>query len=243
MQFEIFKKYGNRIKHGMSTRHGGVSSGPYESLNLGLEGDEEANIHENYRRFCEEVGVSVDALCVPYQEHTDKVLIVTEGAGLGSPFSGIDGFITNVPGVPIVVRFADCQGVLMFDPKKGVVAAVHSGWRGNAQNIIGKTVGRLVHEFGCDPKDILVGISASLGPCCAEFTDPKRELPDFMQKYVVGTHVHLWNCSLDQLAEAGVVREHVELVGRCTVCENAEFFSFRGGKGKTGHMAAVICLE
>ncbi|MBI4232485.1 laccase domain-containing protein [Candidatus Peregrinibacteria bacterium] len=240
IKFDIF---GERVKHGLSMRDGGVSKGHLDSLNLGLKlEDATENLRENYDRFCTEVGVNVDDLVLAYQDHSDKVLVVEEGVGLNHPFEGVDGFITNKIGVPLSVRFADCQGVLMFDPMKRLIAAVHCGWRGNVQNILGKTVEKMIKEFSSDPKDILVGISQSLGPCCAEFSDPMKELPPFMHEYVSDRKVDLWQCSLDQLKKAGIPRLNVELVGHCTVCENDIFFSYRAGKKKTGHMAAVIEL-
>lgn len=243
MQLIKFDIFGDRVKHGLSTRQGGISKEHLESLNLGLQLDDtETNLRENYERFCSKLGVNVDELVLAYQDHTDKVLVIEEKAGLDKPFKGVDGFITNKVGIPLLVRFADCQGVLMFDPIKKVVAAVHCGWRGNAQNILGKTVKKMIEEFGSDAKDILVGVSPSLGPCCAEFTEPTRELPEFMHKYLSHRHVNLWQCSLDQLEEAGISRQNVSLNGRCTVCENDIFFSYRAGKKKTGHMAALIEL-
>lgn len=245
LKFKIFEKYGSSLKHGLSTRNGGVSEGPFESLNLGLVGDDEKNVAENYRRFCEAANVDIDKLCVANQEHTDLVLRVDSGAGFDRPFNGIDGFMTNVPGIPLMVRFADCQGILYFDPIKRVVAAVHSGWRGNAKNIVGKAVQKMTDEYGCDPANILVGVSASLGPCHGEFSDPMAELPKFMHGYIEhdGKKVDLWNCCFDELTEKGILPENIEMTCRCTVCENDRFFSFRGGGGKSGHMGAIIALN
>lgn len=247
-KFKLFEPYGGLINHGFSGRDGGVSSGPFASLNLGLNvGDSPENVEENYRRFCSSADVLFDQVHVAIQDHSDQVLVVgrggAEGVGIKKPFTGIDGFITDDPGVPILVRFADCQGALIFDPVRKVVAAVHSGWRGNAQNILGKTISRLVKEFDCDPRNILVGISPSLGPCCAEFTDPLRELPEEMHAFVSGRHVDLWKCSFQQLLSAGIEPNNIEMSRKCTVCENDKYFSFRGGKRKTGHMAAVIMLS
>ncbi len=250
-RFKIFEKFDDVVRHGLSMRDGGVSKGPFESLNLGLKvDDDKKNVRENYRIFAEKVGFDLDLLCLAYQQHTDKVLVIRkedldDGSieiGLENPFNAIDGFITDVPGVTLMVRFADCQGVLVLDPVKRVVSAVHSGWRGNAKNIIGKAVMKMVNEFECNPSDLLVGISPSLGPCCAEFTDPLKELPEFMHKYVDGQHVNLWQCSLDQLDEVGVPFHNIEIARKCTVCKNNEFFSYRGGNKTTGHMGGVIQL-
>ena len=137
LQFKNFLQYSDVVRHALSLRSGGVSEGVFESLNLGLDvGDDYKNVAENYRRFCKAAEVSIDNLCVAHQEHTDIVLRVDKGTGFDRPFAGIDGFVTNVVGIPLMVRFADCQGILMFDPIKRVIAAVHSGWRGNAKNIV-----------------------------------------------------------------------------------------------------------
>lgn len=245
-KFKLFEPYEQVIIHGFSGREGGVSSGPFSSLNLGLDvGDSPENIEENYRRFCASADVLFDRIHVAIQDHSDRVLVVDSESkgGIEKPFTEIDGFITAATGVPILVRFADCQGALIFDPVKKIVAAVHSGWRGNAQNILGKTISRLVKKFDSNPSDILVGISPSLGPCCAEFSDPMVELPEEMHPFVSGRHVDLWDCSLQQLLAAGVVADNIEMARKCTVCENDKYFSFRGGKRKTGHMGAVIMLK
>ena len=227
LRFKIFEKYKRELKCGLSTRHGGVSVGCFESLNLGIGvsiGDTEDNLAENYKRFCEAVGVDENKIVLAVQEHTDQIFCVKEAGDYGwqKPVSGVDGFTTNMRGVPLMVRFADCQGVFMFDPAQRVVAAVHSGWRGNVQNIIGKSVRKMIDEFGCKPENILVGISPAIGPCCAEF--------------------NLWQCSLDQLTEAGVFPQNIEIMQRCTSCESKDFFSYRRDKGKTGRMGGVIEL-
>ena len=113
----------------------------------------------------------------------------------------------------------------------------------------------MVEEFDCEAKDILAGVSPSLGPCCAEFSNPFEELPSEMRRYIeaagdgTGGHVDLWQCAVDQLMGAGVAQDHIELAGICTSCNTDEFFSYRAGRrqsgaGKpmTGRMAGVIML-
>ncbi|MBD3360999.1 peptidoglycan editing factor PgeF, partial [Candidatus Peregrinibacteria bacterium] len=229
----------------------GISSGPFDSLNLGIDTrDDEKNIEENLKRFCKSLCVDRERLCLAHQEHSDNILAIkgNENIGWKNLFSNVDGFITNISKIPLMVKFADCQGVFMFDPVHDVISAVHCGWRGNVKNIIGKAVKKMAQEYSCNPSDILVGISPSLGPCCAEFSYPFEELPEFMHKYVEkkGTKtgdrffVDLWQCSFDQLAESGILPDNIELAGICTVCENDKFFSYRGGKKVTGHMGGLI---
>lgn len=250
IKFKLFSKFEDVLRHGISTREGGVSEGHLSSLNLGLDVDDsEENLAENYQRFCSVVGIDENKLALANQQHTDNILLIKDLAdlqgkfGWKNPHFAVDGFITNLKDLPLSVRFADCQGVLLFDPIKKVVAAIHCGWRGNIQNIIGNAVRLMMKEFDCSPENILVGISQSLGPCCAEFTDPAKELPGWMQKYVnENRHVDFWQCSFDQLTRAGINEKNIEILRRCTVCEKDKFFSYRGGKKKTGHMAAVIEL-
>ncbi len=235
-RFKIFENFSDRIRHGISIRDGGVG--------LALE-DEKNNITENYKRFCERIGIDIEKLCLAYQKHTDNILVIRENekTGLNHPFDGTDGFITNIAGLPLMVRFADCQGIFIFDPVCKVVAAVHCGWRGNTKNIIGKAVKKMINEFNCDAENLLVGISPSLGPCCAEFTDPYKELPEFMHKYIKDNRVDLWQCSFDQLIESGVSERNIEIAKRCTVCENDKFFSYRGDEIKTGRMGGAIMID
>jgi len=240
--FKIFNS--DQVAHGISDRHGGVSPAPYDSLNLAVDDSEDkwSNVAENYRRFCEEVGVDFTRLVVPIQRHTDNILVVKEGFGIEQPIDHVDGFMTNVVGLPLLVRMADCQPVLMHDPVKRVIAAVHSGWRGSVQNIIGKAVRKMGAEFGSNPADILVAIGPSIGPCCCEFTDPYVELPEEFHKYIdKQLTVDFWKCSLDQLAAEGV--KQIELSGVCTSCNTDKYFSYRSEKPKTGRMAALICLR
>ena len=242
-KFEIFRKFEEVIAHAVSTRNGGVSTGPLESLNLGLQvGDSEENLKENYKRFAAAANIPREKIVIAYQNHTDKVMIIDDSDG--QPVDEVDGFMTATIGLPIMVRFADCQGGLFFDPAKKVIAAVHCGWRGNVQNIFGKTVRQMLKSYGCDPSDILVGIGPSLEPEAAEFSDPFNELPVEMHKYVDSQNkVDLWKCSRDQLMTEGVLAENIEIAGLGTYARVADFFSYRYSGGKMGHMGGVIMLK
>lgn len=188
--------------------------------------------------FYEGLGVKPEAVVLAEQRHTDVVLRVDRG---GEVYEGVDGFMTDRVGVVCTAKFADCQGVFMFDPVRKVVCSVHSGWRGNAQNIIGKAVRKLGVEYGCVAGDLVVGVSASLGVCCAEFSAPFEELPVEMHDYVDGNFVDLVACAKDQLLAEGVLVENIELDGRCTKCESELFYSFR--RGDEGRMIGGIWLK
>jgi len=173
-----------------------------------------------------------------FQMHGDRIVDIKKRPARQPK---CDAFITQVRRLPLMIKVADCQGVLMFDPLTKTIAAVHSGWRGSTKNIIGKTIGQLKKVYGVDPKNLRVAISQSLGPWCSEFSDPKKELPAFCHRYTSGYHVDFWHMSLDQLTKAGVSRRHIELVGECTKCHPRKYFSFRAGSDD--RMAVFIAFK
>ncbi|MDY0223311.1 MAG: polyphenol oxidase family protein, partial [Desulfobacterium sp.] len=143
----------------------------------------------------------------------------------------------------LVIQVADCQPVLLLDPVKKVVANIHSGWRGSIQNIIGRSVDAMVDNFGSDPQTILAGIGPSLGPCCSEFVNYTREIPEHLWIYKdEKEHFNFWRISADQLTERGLKPENITLAGICTRCAADTFFSYRDNN-TTGRFAAVIKLE
>lgn len=244
IKFKLFEPYKDKIKYSITTRNGGASPSPYDSLNFAFNvEDDPENVEKNYDIFCEATGFNKDKIVYSDQAHTDTAAIVNGNEDFRHPILNVDAFVTSKPGVPISVRMADCQGVLAFDPQKNVISAIHSGWKGNAQNVIGKTIRKMVEEFDCDPKNILVGISPSLGPCCAEFTDPENELPAEMHQYVQDKMVDLWACSHGQLEAEGVLPSHIENPRICTNCNQDRFFSYRGSGGVCGRMMGIIEIK
>lgn len=171
------------------------------------------------------------------QMHGDKIIVVE------SPLNKkpeADAFITNKKGLPLMIKVADCQGIIMFDPETETIAAVHSGWRSSVKNIIGKTIGKMKKEFGVKPENLLIGISPSLGPCCAEFSDPENELPDFCRPFTKGKNVDFWALSLKQLSSEGVPEKNIENPRICTKCGD-DCYSYR--RGESGRMAVFIALK
>ncbi len=154
-----------------------------------------------------------------------------------------DALVTNLPKTFLVIQVADCQSILLYDPVRQVVANVHSGWRGSINNIIGRTIRVMEKRFDCIPGDIIAGIGPSLGPCCAEFINYKEEIPKSFWKYKDHRdHFDFWSASQDQLCEAGVLIQNVDLCRLCTKCNPDRFFSFRG-EGNTGRFAVIIGLN
>ncbi len=228
------------LRHGLFTRHGGSSVPPFDSLNVTMGvGDDPVRVRQNRQRILLTIG-GTDMVFMR-QVHGDRVHVVGRGAvSTGVPEA--DALITAVPGPLLAVQVADCQPVLLFDPRRQIVAAVHSGWRGSVADILGRTVSVMVSRFHCRPGDILAGIGPSLGPCCAEFLNYQAELPESFRPYKdQRDYFDFWAISTDQLCRAGLLRKNIEVQGICTRCHPELFFSYRAEK-TTGRLAAVIGL-
>ncbi|WP_073040801.1 peptidoglycan editing factor PgeF [Desulfacinum infernum] len=239
--------------HGVFTRRGGVSRPPYDSLNTAFgNGDHPDAVARNLGRIASHTGLTT--LAAVRQVHGDRVAVVDEAflarcdrrdhQGF-SLFVGpeADALATALPRVGLLVRIADCQAVFLADPEKRVIANVHSGWRGSAADILGKTVALLTERFGCRPESLVAAVSPSLGPCCAEFRHFEKELPPSFWKFQVRpTYFDFWAISRSQLTAAGLRPENIHLAGQCTVCHPDLYFSYRRDR-VTGRLAAVIALS
>ncbi len=235
------------IEHWIFTRNTGCSGDPYRSLNIGFGvGDNNIDVEVNRHALSQ----CIDEKDIVYlkQIHGTKALIFAKNNKANaksvqkSPFAG-DAMITDIQKKFLAVQTADCQPILMYDPVRQVVANVHSGWRGSIKNIAGRTVERMKKNFGCNPRDIIAGIGPSLGPCCAEFINYKKEIPDAFWKYKNDSdYFDFWSLGHDQLCCAGVLIENIYSSKICTRCNTDLFFSFRG-EGVTGRFASIIGLK
>ena len=225
---------------GVSTRHGGLSEGPYSSLNVGVHTDDAPEvIEQNLSLFCSDLGVSPADLARSYQVHGDKIW-VTGRAGYQS---GFDAMISVQPGVFAGVGIADCTPILLADPITRVCAAIHAGWKGTVAKIVEKTAKRMIENRGSNPADIL----AYIGPCISfdhfEVGDEVAAQFDQAFKTRKGAkwHVDLKTANAAQLLGLGI--QQIEIDQACTVENNADFFSHRTEKGVTGRMLALIGFQ
>jgi len=246
------------IRHGISTRLGGVSSAPYCSLDLGMHtGDDPVKVQANRKLFCEAVGVNHRSVVSAQQVHKDTIAIVTQAdAGRGADqYSDAlwetDAIITASPDVPLLLLFADCVPVLIFDPVQRVIAAAHAGWKGTVAQIAVKTLKTMQEGFGCCSTDCLIGIGPSIGPCCYEVDEGvigplRNSFPEWQN--VVKPHgdgrwmLNLWEVNRQQLLTNGVSAANITVAEVCTSCNNDLFFSYRAEAGHTGRLGAVISL-
>ncbi len=154
----------------------------------------------------------------------------------------VDALVTDDPDVTLLITAADCAQVFVVDPRRPAVGLAHAGWRGTAAGVLTATVEAMGRHFGSDPAELRAAVGPCLGPCCAQFSDPHRELPAWCAPFIHGDHVDLWAMNRQQLLEAGLRPEHVAVAEVCTVCNRDLYFSHRGDRGRTGRFAAVIAL-
>ncbi len=227
-------------------RHGGQGRAPYADRNISFGvGDDEEVVRKNRESVQEALGI--DFLVSARQVHGDKIFCYTGESLENGEIEGVDALLTQKRGVGLMIQQADCQAVLFHDPVKHAIAAVHCGWRGSVNGIIGKTVARMRDDFGSNPADLLAAVSPSLGPCCGEFINWEKELPGQFSKFQVGdSHFDFWRITKMQLQESGLKESAVTIAGICTVCSR-DYFSYRRSRRKnggfTGRNCSVIALD
>jgi len=231
-----------QLVHGIFTRQGGTSSPPYDFLNISYDvGDLPRNVASNLAIIKNALGAN--HLIFMNQSHGNGIFVFRpEHMDIKVEIPSVDAVIIDTPDIAILVKQADCQGVIIFDPEKRVVANVHCGWRGNVKNILGNVVTRMKHDFGCREHDLLATIGPSLGPCCAEFVGHKKIFPNSFEEFMVReNNFNLWAISEWQLVNAGLRQENIESSNICTRCRTDLFYSYRG-EGETGRFGTVVML-
>ncbi len=243
------------LRHALSTRQGGVSAGPYATLNLGYHvGDEAACVTENRRRLATAAGYAADTLVSGQQVHGTRLAWATAGERGRGAFSwegalpGIDGLLTAETGVPLAILVADCAPVLIVDLAGHRLAVVHAGWRGALGRIASAAV-RTLAEAGSDPAGLQVAIGPTLCTACLEVGDDVAEqvVPVFPTSVHARTgtrpHLDLRALITTDLLEAGVRADAVAAHPVCTRCQPDRFFSHRAQDGRAGRFAVVAWWE
>jgi len=225
----------------LSTRCGGVSRPPF-GMNLSYRvGDDPSAVDRNRVRFFGASGIKQSELAIPLQVHGTNVQRVTAPG----EYPDCDGLMTDLPSLFLCVTCADCVPVLLFDPARKVVAAVHAGWRGTAGGIAASAVGLMEQLFGCSPADIVAFLGQAAGPCCYRVGEEVAAQfpPHHVRKADNGITIDLPSTCADQLATAGVPPAQIEILRACTICTPGRFHSHRRDGLHAGRMMAVIGLS
>ncbi len=242
--------------HAFTTRYGGVSSGIYTSLNLGQNlNDDPLCVRRNYEILGSALDFDPNSLIYSRQVHGTAVRLVTKEDQL-MPYQHVpyeaDGLITAEKDVPIIVFTADCVPILLYDPVRFVIGAVHAGWRGTALDIAGKAVKKMAHSFGSKPSDIRAAIGPCIARCCFETGDDVKaavhhvlggDAPRYVtlrgEKHMVD--LKGINCLL--LERAGIKPENIDVSSECTACSSEKYWSHRITNGQRGSQASMIMMK
>jgi hypothetical protein len=249
LQFNNLSKFENVI-HFSTTRIGGVSSGRLFSLNIGYTvNDNPKNVSRNLEHLAESIGFEKKQMVSPKQTHSSNIGIVNTEHDI---FPDTDALITNIPNLCIFIRTADCVPILLFDPVKKVIAAIHSGWKGTIQKISKHTINSMRKEFGTEPKNIIVGIGPSIGPEVYEVGSEVLEMfnNSFGKNQFVNPiegsnkgFLNLWEVNKQILIETGIPDNQIEVAETCTYSNSELFYSARRDGVKTGRLATGIILK
>ena len=251
------------IAHAVSTRFGGVSKPPFDSLNLALHvGDEAAYVIANRKKFIQSLGFKVSDIVTPNQVHGDKIFRVDEnyrGCGCENYADSIpetDALITDTPHLPLMLCFADCVPIFFVDVENRAIGLAHGGWKGTLKKIAAKTLLKMNSEFGTRPENCLIGIAPSIGSCCYEVGDAvidkcKETFPKNFDELLINRDgkifLDLWRANVIQLLEVGAEEKNIDVAGECTCCQSSWYFSYRAAQknklDRTGRIAALIALK
>lgn len=246
---------GPRVIHGFLTRAGGVSKPPFDSLNFdGRGADPAENIEANRalaaKAFCAPIGT----VTTVNQVHGNTVLVLKSKT---PERPDADAIVTALEDAPIGVLTADCLPILLFDPVKKAIGAVHAGWKGTVLGISIKAIEAMALNFGSNPKDIRAAFGPFIGPCCytikkdvaEEFRQGWKALgsPGSTQSFIIQEDEDYWlnlgRANIQQLLKAGVREPNLSMERLCTSCSTSLFFSYRKADGNTGRQLSFIMLK
>lgn len=242
------------VKHGFSTKLGGVSTGSCATMNISTtRGDDPEAVAENRRRIGTAIGVRPEDMTYTHQTHTTNVAVV-RAEDRGRRFLETDGLVTNVPGICLVTFYADCVPLFLVDPVKKAIGLSHSGWRGTVGKMGKVTVQAMMREYGSRPEDIVAAIGPSICQDCYEvsedvidrFRDSFNEAvwPKLFYRKENGKYqLDLWRANEEVFLEAGIRRENLAVTNLCTHCNQEVLFSHRATGEKRGNLSAFLALK
>jgi len=227
-----------------STRHGGVSPAPYQSLNLGLNTtDDSRHVEENRNRFFAALGIDPNRVATSHQVHGREILNVTEPGR----YEGYDALITNQANLFVGVSTADCVPILVYDSKNKAVAAIHAGWKGTVAELVRLTLEAMKQQYNTNASACYAYVgtcidetSFEVGPEVAnQFAPEFKRVDEFTQR----TFVNLRSANTKQLTTFAIPTAHIAVSSFSTTLNNEDYFSHRFENGQTGRLMAIIGMN
>lgn len=251
-QSPLLARYCDLLEHAFTTRLGGNSLPPMSNFNLGRHIDDELirqDAMKNRKSLCEALNADHERLVVPGQVHSATIVSCVDVLDKGA-LQNVDAIATNTRALPVLLHFADCVPVILFDPVTMAIAVIHAGWRGTASMIVKNGVNELSDKFGAKPSNIKAAIGPAIGSCCYPTSPEAAE-----QLAQTATHARsliiaqageqprpdLKAINALQLLESGV--GEVDVTDLCTACLPDLFYSHRQSGGKTGRQGAIAMLK
>ncbi|MGA1844273.1 MAG: peptidoglycan editing factor PgeF [bacterium] len=258
-QFLSLQDHAGGLRHLVTTRIGGCSKTPYNTLNLGLHvGDAAGDVIGNRELVCAEIGYPLDAMVAMQQSHGARVRVIDapdKGRGArewGDGIEDTDGMITGTPHVILAGMSADCGVSLLYDPNERVIGVVHSGWKGIVSGVLRNAVGTMVDVFCCRRDDILACIAPTVCERCYEVGEdlvaafegafPGR-IDSLLAKTEKGSRsINMVQAMRMQFGDEGILQDRIEAAPLCTACRSDEFYSYRREHKETGRFGLFAVL-
>ncbi len=249
LQFSNLIEY-EAITHFSTTRIGGYSKNHLAGFNLGYTvGDEPKNVTANLQLLAKSLNIKKEQMVSPKQTHSKNVGIVTSSKDL---FQNTDALITNIAGICIYVRTADCVPILLYDPVQESIATIHSGWKSTLQEISRHTIEIMQKEYGTNPENLIAGIGPSIGPKVYEVGSEVIE--QFQNQFSFDNYINpiknsdkgllnLWEINHQILIDSGIPEKQIEIAEMCTYSNPELFYSARRDGVKCGRLATGIMLK
>ena len=246
LKFRVLDKYRDKLNNCITLRHGGVSSGVYESLNFRTVGnDKYENVDKNLEIISSKLSIDKKCIYKGKQDHTDNILVLDDKNKEKYTFSNLskecyDGYIVTKSNINTLVTTADCNPIIIYDPILNIVANVHSGWRGTIKNVSIKAAIIMHEKFNSKYEDLIVCIGPSIRKCC--FTSKEEEFKNKFtsvfqdeEKYITkdkdGTfHIDLIYILKSEFLRLGVKEENIAICDIGTCCNSDSFYSYRKSK-------------
>jgi len=252
LRYYTFASLEGHVPHAVFTRRGGVSPPPWDSLNLGgTVGDDPQRVAENKRRALDVFGRRPESLFEVWQVHGCQVAIAHAPRPPQAPLPQADAILTDRSEVTLLMRFADCVPILLYDPRQRVIGLAHAGWQGTVRGVALAAVQQMQAHYRSRPEDILAALGPSIGPDHYQVGQDvvqalqqalgKEQAEPFLFYRDNGIFLDLWAANRYWLERAGV--HQIEVAALCTACHTEDWYSHRAHRGRTGRFGVMIALE